>query len=119
MLPTAVVTIGDESTKRERVRALLDPCSETTLVNIRLVKLFGDKIQRVNVGVAGITGSSIVTANYHTHLYLFGPLPGQRWRVEAYGLRHIGIVIPTTTFDIEAASLDPELPNPGLIQISS
>lgn len=98
MLPTALITIGDGRKRFEKVRALLDPCSEVTLVNMHLARKLGDRLTKIDVGIAGVAGKPMDSARTRTHVYLHSAQISRPIRIQVYGLHRVGIITPASSF---------------------
>lgn len=52
VLPTALVTLGDEDRRRMTVRALLDPCSDANLIKERLHRKMGTSLEKNHIWIS-------------------------------------------------------------------
>lgn len=52
VLSTALLTIGDGRQRIDKVHIRLDPCSEVTLINMNLACKLGDRLTKIDIGIA-------------------------------------------------------------------
>ena len=71
-----------------KVRALL----EANLVTVRLAGRLGDGLERIQIGVAGVSGSPMDSTRLRTHIYL---QPANAIEKNRGGLQNIGIINPS------------------------
>ena len=76
------------------MRALIDPCSEATLVTLELIRRLGLRQNRVKIRTAGVFGSASDSARVQARILLCEPTNSRRIVLQAFGLGHIGIVTP-------------------------
>ena len=91
--------IGDGGRHCKRVRALIDPCSESTLITLRLARRFGRDLERRNVRITGVVGEAMGTTLLPTQIRIYPPESTTPLYVEAYGLQRLGITTPSSCFD--------------------
>lgn len=96
------------------MRALLDPCSETSLGQLSLVRRFGTARDRVEVPVSGAVGRPMDSARLRAFVYLYPLDTGTPIKIEVYGLRCIDITTPPSrpTDDITRHYHDLRLADP-------
>ncbi|XP_058789681.1 uncharacterized protein LOC131663339 [Phymastichus coffea] len=94
------VTLSGLDSRRESVRALLDPCSDDTLVCHAIARRLNCNLRRVNVGVTGVFGTVIDSARFQTLIRLIDPSTNCHWNLDALVLHTIGIITPTETPEV-------------------
>ena len=65
--------LGDGGRHCERVRVLIDPCSESTLITLRLARRFGRNRERRNVRIAGVVGEATGTTLLRAQIRIYPP----------------------------------------------
>ncbi|KAL7299350.1 hypothetical protein TKK_0007923 [Trichogramma kaykai] len=98
----ATIVVGDGGLRRERIRVLLDPCSEATLINTSVARRLGAHLKRVNVSIFGAVGQPMTSTQVRAYLYIYDVQQERRLPIEAYGLSRIGITTPACTIPTAA-----------------
>ncbi|CAB0040608.1 unnamed protein product [Trichogramma brassicae] len=121
VLPTAMIVIGDGGQRQEKLRALLDPCSEATLVTTSIARRLSAHLKRVQVSISGTSGVPIESARVRACLYLHDTVRERQLPIEVYGLQRIGIRTPSQLLppamtkrfqELELADPEPHTPRP-------
>ncbi|XP_023248343.1 uncharacterized protein LOC111644036 [Copidosoma floridanum] len=122
LLPTAIISVGGSTGCFGRARALLDPCSESTLTTLRLARKYGDGLRNSSIGVVGISGGVMSSSLACTKLSLSD---GQMvFQVNAHVLQHFGLITPSRKLNFNADALfhglklaDPDFSSPRPVDL--
>ena len=95
-----LVTVGDGGRRTEIVRALLDPCSESTLVTLAITRRLGRSTTRVNVGITGVSSRPMDSARVRVRLHLHPPRTTAPLQFEALGLKALNVTTPASSFQL-------------------
>lgn len=124
MLPTARIVIGDRGKYRIKVKALLDPCSETTLIKESLLRTISGRIEPIKLNVVGVDGRLMDSARVRAQIYVYSGKESTPISVEVHGLKHIGITTPSVALDHKVNQFDkgfrladPEFTKPAAVDI--
>ncbi|XP_058808617.1 uncharacterized protein LOC131674114 [Phymastichus coffea] len=110
--------------KGELARALLDPCSEATLISLDLVRRLGCQLRRTNTSITGVTGPAMDSARHQATVYIVEPSGGPLIKTGAFVLRSLGIITPSAMPGSKLSLLkrklllaDPTFHRPGRIDV--
>ena len=105
MLPTAIVTLGNGGPRTETIRALVDSCSEASLITLALARRLGASQSVIRVNISGVSGSVMDSARVMVRIYLHEADRRRRLPLQAYGLSRIEIVTPQATLPYTSTSV--------------
>ncbi|XP_023247939.1 uncharacterized protein LOC111643879 [Copidosoma floridanum] len=101
-LPTALVHLSGPPGRRVPARALIDACSEVTVISATLARLVGARLETIEASISGVGGESAVRSRVRAHLRLELPGPAPPVTLTALCLLRLGLVYPSTPLHPEA-----------------